>query len=140
MTTHEIIDDTVAFYGADPVGRRSLKLTETEEHDLVQNACLYIGPGGKKCAFARFVKEEDLYELRQREGTCAGFVLESVTLEDKVSKIKNKMFWNSVQAIHDQSSHWDENGITDQGIEFVQELKDKYPNVEELADRREEAG
>ena len=48
---NEKVIETIQFYGSDHANRRSVPEKPT-------SSCLYNGPDGKHCAFARYVKTE----------------------------------------------------------------------------------
>jgi len=115
----DIIEDTLKFYSVNPLERRSITLAGT---------CLYSN-NGKKCAVGRYMKIDfnNNYHLNVES---ISSLLESYEidrlLDDKVSHIKNIHFWSDLQLLHDISSHWSDTGITEDGIEYYEYLKDRY--------------
>jgi hypothetical protein len=117
----EIIDDTVAYYSIP--GRRSLNPEAKENHSAV--SCLYNGPNGVHCAFARVV--ENPQELE--EGQCASHVLKDAILKQEYQG-HDGYFWDDVQALHDGEGYWsDEGPLTQRGQQKANQLKTKYANL-----------
>lgn len=133
MTKSEIIDDTIAYYGADPKDRRSIKPKNILKDNSMNEVttCLYRGPGGRECAFQRVV-ENDL-SFYDDELTRA-----SVILADQNNPIKFKPeyaghekdhdFWGAIQSLHDSDENWDENGLSKAGMISVEFYKNIYCN------------
>lgn len=116
-TKIEIIKETVEYYSAD-VSRRSISYS---------GKCMYNGPEGKQCAFARCAEAID----EEYEEWNANEVLENKgieTLKPEYRHIIDVYFWNELQYLHDNCSNWDENGLTEDGKVFVKGLIHKYKN------------
>lgn len=115
MTKLEIIEDTVAFYSSD-VSRRSIK----------NNTCMYKGPEGRECAFQRVVVN-DLSKYDESAFTFSASVLlacYNVTFKEQYKgHEKDYDFWNYIQQLHDNWAHWDKNGLTVEGLKFIEKLK-----------------
>lgn len=123
---HEIIDETAAYYN---LNNRSIKSDGG-------NYCLYNGPNGKKCAFARMCADDIILT----EGKNAANMLGWEGYHDK--KPLNSMgdqgvlkeeyrghsmeFYNAIQGLHDLVLNWTENGLSPQGVEVVKRLKERY--------------
>lgn len=105
----EIIDETVAYYSED-VSRRSVRYGQ----------CLYKGPYGKRCAYARMCTDDSRFIEDRRAGWQELAILkpEYYGYEDH--------FYEDLQGLHDSSAYWDESGLTPEGISQVQFLKHKY--------------
>ena len=111
----DVINDTVAFYSKDPENRRSIK----------NEVCLYNGPNGKQCAFARCAQPickaleahdaDNLLEIK-------GFSI----LKPEYRHLLNKSFWQDLQVFHDDSFYWDSNGLSKHGKEHLERLKQIY--------------
>lgn len=111
MTTLEIIEETVAYYAADPKRRA---VTEN-------GGCDYITDDGRMCAFGRC----EINPIQHSQGIGARF--------DNDEQIENVLkpeyrgqdpyFWRSLQALHDESNNWDETGLTKGGQKEVEKLK-----------------
>lgn len=108
-TKEEIVRETVAFYGADPKGRRA-----TYSH----GTCCNFTDDGRMCAFARCTTNP-----RQLEAGSVGSVY--VDSEDVMEVLKpeyrvgDRAFWQDVQHLHDSATHWNETGLSDLGYEYV---------------------
>ncbi len=113
-TKVEIIEETAAYYSED-VNRRSLD----------GNKCVYNGPDGKQCAFARVCEKP--IDQRQ-EGTSAWALIKqtgTALLKDEY-KINDAAFWDAIQGLHDYPDNWDEKGLTEAGKQRVELLKKTY--------------
>lgn len=119
MTPHDVIDFVVDYFGAD-TERRS-----RNEGGL----CAYRGTRGRLCAFALFVSNPEA--LVERIGSSAQS--ESVRLRAEVQHLpylqSHRNFWLDVQCLHDRSFYWrPSGGLTESGVQFVQELKKRWSN------------
>lgn len=129
-TIHEIIDETVEFYSNNP---RSLVVEDDEEDDhLRQTRCLYNGPNGTKCAFARLVKDEFVHLLPEESCCVVNYAL-ICPMEHLKEEYQNHPpgFYRQLQILHDASSNWVELGdgtrkLSDRGIELVDSMKTKF--------------
>jgi hypothetical protein len=117
MTKIEIIDETVAFYSEDTT-RRSFK----------EGRCLYQSADGRKCAYARCWKDgvyKEKFERRTVE-VLSELGFEPDSLLDEKYHGHSVEFWMDIQVLHDRFYCWNENGLSEEGKIFVQELKEKY--------------
>jgi len=114
MTTHEIIDEVAGFY---KLGNRSVK---TESH-----FCLYNGPDGKQCAFARMVIDP----LALIEHTNARVIIQEFGMQILKPEYRghDAEFYIAVQRLHDNKGNWNEDGLSEEGKIKVIDLKIKYP-------------
>lgn len=121
MTKIEIIEDTVAYYSVDPDGRRAIK-------DLsLSGGCFYykeIDGVVKMCALGRFMKNPEDFST---SGAYAEQLLNAFP-DCLREQDHDAIFWRDVQKIHDNNLNWIPTGLSEIGIEFVEELKTKYKN------------
>lgn len=112
MTTHEIIDEVADFYN-------------NKNRSIDGNQCLYIGPDGKQCAFARMcINPENLPEQLN-----ARVILEDhgqVVLRPEYRGY-HPQFYRDIQSLHDNSLNWTDDGLSECGKDIVNALKIKYP-------------
>lgn len=115
MTTHEIIDEVASFYNNK---NRSVASQES-------SYCLYNGPDGKKCAFAR---------MCINPGNLLENINARVILEEQGQGILkpeyrgyHPQFYRDVQSLHDNSINWTDDGLSENGKNKVIVLKTKYP-------------
>lgn len=114
MTQLEIIDETVAFYSADP-GRRGMK----------DNLCAYqVIENGveKKCGVGRCMTDEAIKEFGNSRDT----VDEIFDLENMLApqyQGHDNDFWKEIQVFHDSPPNWNETGLTPIGKRQVELLK-----------------
>jgi hypothetical protein len=130
-TAIEIIDETVAFYGDDPKGRRSLGLSS-----VGNVTCFYHGEEGKKCAVGRCLTDSGLEKAHEFEKSPpptgasvkefdSKFELELNLIE--VYRGHSIDFWKDLQALHDHDRMWGKFfGLTEDGHQYVEVLKQKY--------------
>jgi hypothetical protein len=119
----DVINETVEFYVADPVNRRSL--SNDPDDEIHSNGCLYNGPDGKQCAFARCANRID----KKYEGLSAYKILDAEginILKDEKQHLDNTYFWEELQNLHDNDFYWNESGLSTDGQEYVKELLEKY--------------
>ena len=129
QTAIQVIEATVNYYSED-VSRRSLSPTEKGFGD--KPACLYKGPNGKLCAFARYVKPEFRHLLVEEENADAQFAESEKgydLLLPSVSHLHNANFWSAIQTLHDYSSYWHDKGLTTEGLAYVGSMKDRYKDL-----------
>lgn len=109
---HEIIDETVEFYSNNP---RSVE----------GDQCLYHGPNGAMCAFARMVANPE----RLIEGKNCLYLmeyLEGIVIKPEYSGYKRD-FYRSIQRLHDYSDNWEcDGGLSKEGKNEVYRLKHQY--------------
>ena len=119
ITELELLQDTIDFYGKDPLNRRS-----TEKGS---NSCLYNGPNGTHCGVGRWMmprykKMGSEFELNH--GTSVDTVfgeLGSKFLQRKVQHI-SKDFWQEIQSLHDEAETWnysDKGKLSEDGVTYV---------------------
>lgn len=114
-TKLEIINETVAYYSEDPRRRAFSGMS-----------CRYITRDGKMCAFGRCEVDPNINE----EADVRGRFRDRFELMDVALKIEYRghqiSFWEDIQRLHDNKSHWNESGLSDSGMIHVQILKEKY--------------
>lgn len=117
-TAHEIIDETASFYN---LSNRSV------ESDGV---CLYNGPEGKHCAFARMCTEPlKLKETNYGGKMAVELILEDANILKEEYRGQRPSFYSVLQRLHDSKSFWAESGLSDEGLTFVMGMKASFPNI-----------
>lgn len=129
MTKTEILNETVAFYSADPQKLRSYNGT----------ACVYNGENGTHCAIGRCLLKElrdrghelignftDFVDLYERNGATS---LDDI-LEEKY-RGHDEDFWAELQSLHDNKTYWDASGITYEGELRTNEILSKIYTADE---------
>jgi len=112
----DVINETVKYYSADPKNRRSLG---------EKGNCLYNGPDGKQCAFARCAEPID----SKHEGEAAIgllIILGKDILKPEYRHLEDEIFWYKLQTLHDGDNFWTNAGLSKEGKEFVVALKVLY--------------
>jgi hypothetical protein len=127
MTELEIIEETVQYYNED-VSRRA----------YLHGMCTYYNEHRNMCAVGRCLIDPEGFQKRATAtdfGSIAILVNDfSINLEESLKdeyKGHSLEFWEDLQSLHDYSNHWDSNGITEEGITYVEDLKSKYKYVKE---------
>lgn len=136
-TYKSVIEETVAFYGEDPVGRRSLNPHKVNDNDP---RCLYVGENGKRCAFARCVAPESVDYLRDYEGKNAATAIHGldekrpVELHPDYAHLRNSTFWNELQYLHDTDAIWWSGGLRPASIQCVETFIRRWDGAERRED------
>jgi hypothetical protein len=113
MTKLEIIEETVKYYSED-VSRRSIGEFRR---------CLYKGPDGKECAFQRCVETD----LTPYERMAAEDIMSKNIVKFKPGYEDHEIdFWGDIQTIHDHNLFWNDKGLSEEGLRYVQSYKDKW--------------
>lgn len=124
MNKLEIINETVEYYGKDP-----LQLRATTPDD-----CVYMDDQGNRCAIGRCIAEEYIYMAREVEGPVSDLLrtlrLPLDTILQEKYRGHDLFFWEDVQSLHDHEPYWDyeKGGLTPDGERQVSHLKEKYRN------------
>lgn len=137
LTKQEIVQDMVNFYSADP-NRRSL---------AIGGGCVYNSPEGQHCAVGRCLLPEYQNQgsnLRLNGKSFGDFVighgtfsLEEIDGIEYGSNSHNKLlqeqyrghdigFWLHLQNLHDNPEHWNEVGLTENGIHALKTIEHNY--------------
>ncbi len=119
MTKIEIIDYVVDYFQKNP------RATEKDGPGL---RCVYLSKTGLRCAHSICI-EDDF--LKGKEGKKLGSAYSLINkYGDDIHKPEfrghNTEFWLDIQKLHDMYSFWRDNELTDDGREFVRELKETY--------------
>jgi hypothetical protein len=115
LTALEIIEETIEFYSAD-ITRRSIK----------NGICVYAGEDGTKCAYSRCWKEGVWKEEYEDRNPKHEFMPKPDELVDERYKGHSAKFWLELQRLHDNNSHWNETGLTENGKIYVDGLKTSW--------------
>lgn len=86
--------------------------------------CAYETSDGCRCAVGRFLTKRDLKHLYE-EGLIIAAGPEDIQNEVK-SKIFHRLpieFWENLQSFHDLGKYWDNNGITEEGLQEYERIK-----------------
>jgi len=135
MTELELLEDTIKYYSENP-----------ERRCVVMRSCYYSPiTAGKEnisegCAIGRHLDKDFALQIDNEDddfGGCSQIenVL-SIMLEKEENKSKfpdwmlkmKPNFLSDIQGLHDGVSHWDKNGLTQEGLEYVKEIKNKLAN------------
>ena len=122
-TKVEIIEETAAFYN---LNNRAVKHSSG-----YGTSCVYLdAETGNKCAVGRCLNPDaDVSEYNSGVGAKALFEALGFDILKEEYRIVDSKFWMALQSFHDNRSHWDENGLTQEGIKYKNEL------IEELTDK-----
>ena len=122
QTAIEIINETIKYYVNNP-NKRAIG---------GQGECLYNTSDGRHCAIGRCLskKYKDAgWELHGNEGGLDTLIEENTgpleTLDSMLMpryRGQSFSFWDKLQKFHDADKNWDENGLTEDGLDSVFEL------------------
>jgi len=112
----ELLNDTVAFYSADP-NRRAMN----------GDNCRYIADNGNKCAFSRLCSNEGAELLhKNQEGKKCSNALRDNEFKAKLGLKYPELpanFYIDLQALHDKNHNWAPLGLSTIGEEVVERIK-----------------
>ena len=125
MTELELLEDTIKYYSEN-----------TERRCSSEDGCYYspitIGKEGISdgCAIGRHLDKEFALQIDKDDELNIKSLMKSKFIgnEDKFPDwmIKMKLdFLVSLQNLHDDNLYWDKNGLTQEGFEYVKEIKNK---------------
>lgn len=119
MTKIEIIDYVVDYFQKNP---RAI------ERDGEFPRCLYLTKTGLRCAHSICLEDEFLKDKDIKKLGSAYLVINKYG--DDIHKPEfrghDSKFWLEIQKFHDMYMFWRDGELTDDGKEFVKELKEKY--------------
>lgn len=119
LTKIEIIDYVVDYFQKNP---------RAKEKDREFPRCVYLTKTGLRCAHSICLEDEFLKDKEIKELGSAYSVINKYG--DDIHKPQfrghESEFWSEIQILHDDNRFWRDSGLTDDGKEFVKELKEKY--------------
>jgi hypothetical protein len=88
-------------------------------------SCIYSGEIG--CGVGRLIEDKDLCAKLDNLGSGAGVCLDSVfrQLPENVQEL-NQEFLMDLQKLHDYGHHWNYDGLSDAGEDFMTALEVKW--------------
>lgn len=118
-----LIDETIAYYGSDPIGRRGVEPGD--------NMCVYNSEKGQKCAVGRCFNDLGVQEFGQFVGGYKTLLEEigHTTRTDVNEYFKpqyrgfEEWIWSNLQVLHDAHKFWADSGLTEAGEAFVKDFK-----------------
>lgn len=114
----EILEYTVKYYSEDT--KRRAVITEP------LRMCMYLTKDGRKCAVGRLLDKEKIN--MSIVGSVHLLFRDKPEFITEDMKLVGEEFLSELQDLHDISSYWDENGITDDGNKRVDIIKRIYIN------------
>lgn len=130
-TKLQIIEETRAYYEAD-----------TSRRAVIGNACAYIMEDGRMCAVGRCMLEDKVFTVYMgykwlayknnedsKDGEYCGVNIEE---KDKDNLLKEEYrgmgvkFWCDLQLFHDGDDFWNEEGLTEEGLDNYGKLVRMY--------------
>ena len=108
----EIIEETAQYYN------------ETNRAvDKIGNCVYYDSITDKMCAVGRCLKDpKNTLSIPDIIDVCAKSLFKNYMTFDDLKdeyRIEDTNFWSDLQAFHDYSWNWNENGLTEQGIKKI---------------------
>ena len=130
MTKTDIINETINFY-------------KKSNRGYIQGSCQYYTEEGNMCAVGRCMISPEDSQVKYGMGTIRGVVcrLNNIDLTTPESDLDTKSvdqllkpeyhghnvgFWTDLQMLHDESSNWDDDGLTISGRAEANKLLTKY--------------
>jgi hypothetical protein len=119
----EIIEETIKYYSK-----------RKRTYDVDGESCVYYYRGAK-CAVGRCMINPKEAEKTYGGGTITwlinGMVRNNlaITVDDLLLEQYRGHeieFWEELQSLHDYSTHWDNKKLSEEGLEYVENLKLKY--------------
>jgi hypothetical protein len=113
-----LLQERVAFYAADPVGRRAV-VPDSEDHYLAD--CMYrTEDGARTCFIGGMLTEQELQTLEDED-------MRSDALHNVIDYLPSLAEWSEkflfdCQNFHDIDKYWDEKGLTSDGKDVLQNL------------------
>ena len=129
MTKLELLEDTVKYYSEDTSRRAVVK----EENGSTE--CMYTTDEGQHCAVGRWLQDEYKTTDWTDNTGCSAEDLLNYTgslhrpyepdelFVEGVEHIP-AWFWMNLQQLHDNDVFWDKDGLTEAGVEKVDELRE----------------
>ena len=112
-----LLEETVAFYGADPEARRSRRYHEA----LGTMTCIYRGPNGTACAIGRLLQDGEVNPSWDKRGVGVCLIFDD--LPPRVQAYGSE-FLRMLQGLHDDSEFWAHRGLTPEGVDYAQSIRD----------------
>jgi hypothetical protein len=121
---------------ADIIERRRIFLDDTISHYTTCNrstkydtGCIYAPAHANTagCAIGRHLPIEVARELDCRDNTSIDESENFASVPVWMQQMGEEFLFN-MQQLHDVSSHWDENGITESGMAWADRIRKKYIN------------
>tara|TARA_R100000742_G_C4277210_1_gene98892 strand:+ start:472 stop:885 length:414 start_codon:yes stop_codon:yes gene_type:complete len=129
MTKLELLEDTVKHYSEDTSRRAVVKL------ESGATECMYTTDDGQHCAVGRWL--QPIYkntDWMDNEGCSANDLLKGCNVNDYRYEVDELFvegvrhipawFWMDLQQLHDNDDFWDEDGLTEAGVEKVDKLRE----------------
>lgn len=122
-----LIEETVAYYGSDPVGRRAI--------DRDTNICMYVTDDDRHCAVGRCFNDtgmEKYGDARASYDTLLGMKQDlNEYFKDQYKGFSNDT-WRNLQTLHDTNEFWGESGLSGKGGAYVDALIELAEDDEDL--------
>lgn len=117
LTTHQIIDETVAYYEKNIRARNDIW-------------CEYLTDDGRMCAVGRCLTPRSL-QIAQTEFEGKDFGSLNLNRIKFKAQYTGKCddFWLELQSLHDSEKYWNGNHLTDMGEIKVKALKERFVNI-----------
>ena len=129
MTKLELLEDTVKYY-SENTRRRAVVKKESGATE-----CMYTTDDGQHCAVGRWLQPNyQNTDWLDNEGCSADDLLKGCSVNDYRYEVDDLFvegvrhipawFWMDLQQLHDNDVFWDKDGLTEAGVEKVDELRE----------------
>lgn len=124
-TKLEILIEVIEYYKED-VNRRSIAFSKSSEGILCQVGCHYFHPKNNKvCAIGYCLNNPKEFE-KETDGAAIDSEVFYVEAFKEDYQIDDLEFWSKLQVFHDSSRFWNEEGLTETGLDHYNKLKKEY--------------
>ena len=114
----EILQDVVGYYNLD-----NRSVDENED-------CVYNGPGGRKCAAARWMDNPELAVEGDGLYNSIREVAFNNALLNDTAKLAGDSFMCMIQSLHDYACNWTNKGLSEKGKLEVLTIRKEYIDEE----------
>ena len=134
MTKLELLEDTVKYYSEDTSKRAVVKCTGGATE------CMYTTANGQHCAVGRWLqpnyKNTDWIDNQgcSADDLLNGWKDDGYKYEEDELFVEGvrgipAWFWMDLQQLHDSDVYWNKDGLTEAGIEKVNELREDIKTI-----------
>lgn len=131
-TKREIIEEIASFYNLK--NRATRPITDAEAYMGIQNLsneiCQYHMTDGRTCAIGRYMNDSVKY-ANNNESIIS--ISESINRLDGIDSLlieevkgHDIMFWDNLQKFHDKDCNWTNEGLSELGLDYKNQLLEMY--------------
>lgn len=116
MTREEFLIDTIEYFATDPISRRNISQ---------EGICTYtpIKSTSQGCAIGRFMTPHN--QIIADKIQDINIIMDTTLLPKEIKELGTS-FLCDVQLFHDENDYFDEYGLTERGMNYINSLIDSY--------------